>query len=85
MMFIVSHNVSNQSRVSGLSDIEELSRVSCCLPTYIKKGIAIAAFILGRCFERGHGIPKNHHQAIVMYKKVGLSICFFDRVIHSLL
>jgi TPR repeat protein len=53
-----------------LDNIEELSRASGCLPQYIRKGIAIATFILGRCFERGYGVKKDPNQAVLMYKKV---------------
>ena len=57
-------------RVSALDNIEELSRASCCLPEYIRKGIAISTFILGRCLERGLGLKKDPSQALVLYKKV---------------
>ncbi|CAF0842734.1 unnamed protein product [Rotaria sordida] len=56
-------------RVSVLDNIDELSRASYCLPQYIQKGIAISTFILGRCYELGHGIKKDPNQAIIMYKK----------------
>ena len=56
--------------MSALDNIEELSRVSCCLPEYIRKGIAISTFILGRCLERGLGLKKDPNQALVLYKKV---------------
>lgn len=55
-----------------MDDIEELSRASGCLPQYIRKGIALSTFILGRCFERGLGITKDPSQAISMYKKVNI-------------
>lgn len=64
-------------RVIALNDIDELARISSCLPTYIKKGIAIAAFILGRCFHLGHGIKPDPQEALVMYKKVTCFIKFF--------
>ena len=65
----------NRFRVSTFDNIEELSRVSCCLPEYIRKGIAMATFILGRCFERGHGVKQDGHQAVALYKKVSRRIC----------
>ncbi|CAF1322352.1 unnamed protein product [Adineta ricciae] len=56
-------------RVAALDNIDELSRISCCLPQYIRKGIAIAIFILGRCLELGLGIQKDTTQSALMYKK----------------
>ncbi|CAF0728077.1 unnamed protein product [Adineta steineri] len=56
-------------RVSVLDNIDELSRISCCLPQYIRKGIAISTFILGRCLELGYGIKKDPSQSVLMYKK----------------
>ncbi len=56
-----------------MDNIDELSRVSCCLPQYIRKGIAISTFILGRCFELGYGIKKDSKQSILMYKKVRIN------------
>jgi TPR repeat protein len=53
-----------------LDNIEELSRASGCLPQYIRKGIAISTFILGRCYERGYGVKKDPNEAVLMYKKV---------------
>ncbi len=57
-----------------MDNIDELSRVSCCLPQYIRKGIAISTFILGRCFELGYGIKKDPKQSILMYKKVRINV-----------
>lgn len=57
-------------RVCALNDVDELARVSCCVPQYIRKGIAIASFILGRCYERGLGVKQDSKQGIAMYKKV---------------
>ncbi len=67
-----------------MDNIDELSRVSCCLPQYIRKGIAISTFILGRCLELGHGLKKDPHQAVVMYKKVKLNI-ICDEIIRFLI
>jgi len=74
-----------------LDDIEELSRASGCLPQYIRKGIALSTFILGRCFERGLGITKDPSQAISMYKKVNIferknkQTLFYHRVFNMIL
>lgn len=63
-------------RVSALDNIDELSRASCCLPQYIRKGIAISTFILGRCLELGLGLKKDPNQAVNLYKRVKLNIIF---------
>ena len=67
-------------RVSVLNDIDELSRTSCCLPQYIRKGIAMSSFILGRCLELGHGIDKDPNQAVMMYKKVKINEFYNERI-----
>ena len=64
-----------------MDNIEELSRASGCLPQYIRKGIAIATFILGRCYERGCGVKKDPNEAVLMYKKVkfdNFTMVWFD-------
>lgn len=71
-------------RVCALDNIEELARVSCCVPQYIRKGIAIASFILGRCFERGLGVKNESEHAISMYKKVNRVVFSFLQFIFSL-
>ncbi|CAF0892202.1 unnamed protein product [Didymodactylos carnosus] len=64
-----------------LDNVEELSRATCCLPQYIKKGIALSAFVLGRCYELGNGIKPDSKQALKYYRQ-----CFkFDADICSLL
>ena len=64
-----------------MDNIDELSRVSCCLPQYIRKGIAISTFILGRCLELGYGIKKDPKQSVLMYKKVRINK-FYDELIQ---
>jgi len=66
-----------------LDNIDEISRASCCLPQYIQKGIAISTFILGRCFELGHGVKKDSNQAVLMYKKVEINI-IYSKIIRFL-
>jgi TPR repeat protein len=72
-------------RVSALDNIDELSRTSCCLPQYIRKGIAMSTFILGRCLERGLGIKKDSEQAVLMYKKVKLNYLLLSKSISFLI
>ncbi len=61
-----------------MDNIEELSRASSCLPQYIRKGMAISTFILGRCLELGHGMAKDRQQAVAMYKKVKINVIYHE-------
>ncbi len=67
-----------------MDNIEELSRASCCLPQYIRKGIAMSTFILGRCLELGLGLKKDPRQAMIMYKKVKFSLKQIQSFIQSI-
>ncbi len=44
-----------------------------CLPAYVAKGVAIAAFYLARCLHLGRGIEKDEAAAKKYYSKVSWS------------
>lgn len=47
-----------------------LAAVTDCLPTYIAKGVAMAAFYLARCFQLGLGVQQDQAAAKKYYSKV---------------
>lgn len=57
------------SRVSQLSDISLIARETDCLPSYIRKGIAIACFYYARCLHEGYGTKKDENEAKHLYSK----------------
>ncbi|NXF93867.1 LR2BP protein, partial [Eubucco bourcierii] len=56
-------------RVTENDDIDMLAAVTSCLPTYIAKGVAMAAFYLARCFQLGLGVQQDQAAAKNYYSK----------------
>lgn len=50
-----------------------------CLPAYVAKGVAIAAFYLARCLHLGRGIEKDEAAAKKYYSKA----CLLDPDVAS--
>ncbi|CAM9445010.1 unnamed protein product [Lampetra fluviatilis] len=60
------------ARVADSMDVARVARVARetdCLPTYISKGIAMAAFYFGRCLELGQGVARDAVRARHYYSK----------------
>lgn len=57
------------SRVSLLFDISLIAQETDCLPSYIRKGIAIACFYYARCLHEGFGTKKDKNEAKQMYSR----------------
>uniref|UniRef100_G1N372 LRP2-binding protein n=1 Tax=Meleagris gallopavo TaxID=9103 RepID=G1N372_MELGA len=57
-------------RTTENDNIEMLATVTDCLPAYVAKGVAIAAFYLARCLHLGRGIEKDEAAAKKYYSKV---------------
>ncbi|XP_077158358.1 LRP2-binding protein isoform X2 [Paroedura picta] len=56
-------------RVIENDDIEQLAKATDCLPFYIAKGLAMAAFYLARCLHLGLGIKPDEAAAKKYYSK----------------
>lgn len=57
------------SRVSQLSDPEELAANTDCIVDYVIKGLAMACFYYARCLQNGHGLKKDPAEAKTYYSK----------------
>lgn len=58
------------TRVNEITDFEKVAQDTDCLYRFILKGVSVAIFYLGRCFERGAGIRKSLENAQKCYLKV---------------
>lgn len=47
-----------------------LAKMTDCLPTYIAKGVAMAAFYLARCLHLGRGVQQDQAAAKKYYSMV---------------
>lgn len=47
-----------------------LAKITDCLPTYVAKGAAMAAFYLARCLQLGRGAQQDQAAAAKYYSKV---------------
>lgn len=47
-----------------------LAKITDCLPTYVAKGAAMAAFYLARCLQLGRGTQQDQAAAEKYYSKV---------------
>ncbi|XP_074947354.1 LRP2-binding protein isoform X2 [Phalacrocorax aristotelis] len=66
-------------RITENDNIDELAEVTDCLPTYIAKGVAMAAFYLARCLQRGLGVQQDPATAKKYYSKA----CLLDPAVAS--
>ncbi|CAE1166475.1 LRP2-binding protein [Acanthosepion pharaonis] len=57
------------SKVNEITDFEKVAQDTDCLYRFILKGVSVAIFYLGRCFERGAGIRKSLENAQKCYLK----------------
>uniref|UniRef100_A0A8C9LF73 LRP2-binding protein n=1 Tax=Pavo cristatus TaxID=9049 RepID=A0A8C9LF73_PAVCR len=57
-------------RTTENDNIEMLATMTDCLPAYVAKGVAIAAFYLARCLHLGRGIEKDEAAAKKYYSKL---------------
>ena len=71
-------------RVSQLSDIELISRETDCLPSYIRKGIAMSSFYYARCLHEGHGAKKDELEAKKFYSRVSIDAIQTQFLINSI-
>ncbi|KAF1674272.1 LR2BP protein, partial [Pygoscelis papua] len=56
-------------RVTENDDIDVLAKITDCLPTYVAKGVAMAAFYLARCLQLGLGVQQDQAAAKKYYSK----------------
>lgn len=47
-----------------------LAKITDCLPAYVAKGVAMAAFYLGRCLQLGLGVQQDQAAAAKCYSRV---------------
>ncbi|NXQ88750.1 LR2BP protein, partial [Nyctibius grandis] len=66
-------------RATENNDIDMLAQVTDCLPTYVAKGVAMAAFYLARCLQRGLGVRQDQAAAKKYYSKA----CLLDPGVAS--
>ncbi|CAF0768969.1 unnamed protein product [Brachionus calyciflorus] len=56
-------------KVANLNDIDKISDETNCLRNFISKGIGLACFTLGRCYDLGKGVKTDPETAKFYYKK----------------
>ncbi|KAM6267342.1 LRP2-binding protein isoform 4-T6 [Spheniscus humboldti] len=56
-------------RITENDDIDVLAKTTDCLPTYVAKGVAMAAFYLARCLQLGLGVQQDQAAAKKYYSK----------------
>ncbi|NXC35171.1 LR2BP protein, partial [Campylorhamphus procurvoides] len=66
-------------RTTGDNDINMLAKKTDCHPTYVTKGVAMAAFYLARCLQLGRGIKQDQDAAEKYYSKA----CQLDPAVTS--
>ena len=72
---IIAVNVSLYFyRVSQLSDIDFIARETDCLPSFVRKGIAMSCFYYARCLHEGAGAKKDEAEAKRFYSRVRLCL-----------
>ncbi|XP_074678835.1 LRP2-binding protein isoform X2 [Strix aluco] len=57
-------------RITKNDDIDTLAKMTDCLPTYVAKGVAMAAFYLARCLQLGLGVQQDQAAAKKYYSQV---------------
>ncbi|XP_042663515.1 LRP2-binding protein isoform X2 [Tyto alba] len=66
-------------RATENDDIDVLAKTTDCLPTYVAKGVAMAAFYLARCLQLGLGVQQDQAAAKKYYSKA----CLLDPAVAS--
>ncbi|NWR93882.1 LR2BP protein, partial [Furnarius figulus] len=66
-------------RTTGDNDINMLVNKTDCHPTYVTKGVAMAAFYLARCLQLGRGIMQDQDASEKYYSKA----CRLDPAVAS--
>ncbi|NXS95717.1 LR2BP protein, partial [Jacana jacana] len=66
-------------RITETDDIDGVAKRTGCLPTYVAKGVAMAAFYLGRCLQLGRGLQQDPAMANKYYSKA----CLLDPGVAS--
>ncbi|NXI45779.1 LR2BP protein, partial [Galbula dea] len=66
-------------RIAESNDLDMLANVTNCLPTYVAKGAAMAAFYLARCLQLGRGVQQDQAAAKKYYSKA----CLLDPAVAS--
>ncbi|XP_062488234.1 LRP2-binding protein isoform X1 [Pezoporus occidentalis] len=59
-------------RITDHDDINTLAKITDCLPAYVAKGVAMAAFYLGRCLQLGLGVQQDQAAASKHYSRACL-------------
>lgn len=54
-------------RVVCITDPERAAEETGCLLHYVKKGIALSAFVYGRCLDKGYGVKRDKMEAMKQY------------------
>lgn len=57
------------TRAGEHTDVHEIARLTRSTPLYIRQGIAVGAFFMGRCHEVGQGIQISRGEAAKWYSK----------------
>uniref|UniRef100_A0A8D0EFD0 LRP2-binding protein n=1 Tax=Strix occidentalis caurina TaxID=311401 RepID=A0A8D0EFD0_STROC len=60
-------------RITKNDDIDTLAKMTDCLPTYVAKGVAMAAFYLARCLQFGLGVQQDQAAAKKYYSQVTIA------------
>ncbi|XP_064917272.1 LRP2-binding protein isoform X3 [Columba livia] len=71
--------VALAKRATENDDIAMLAKITGCLPTYVAKGAAMAAFYLARCLQLGRGTQQDQAAAEKYYSKA----CLLDPGVAS--
>ncbi|NXI54209.1 LR2BP protein, partial [Chloroceryle aenea] len=66
-------------RVTENDDIAMLAKATDCLPMYVAKGAAMAAFYLARCLQLGLGVQQDQATAKKYYSKVRTLYSLFSK------
>ena len=72
---LLNLTISHPFRIADydeVHDIPMIAHVTDCLPEFIIKGMAMAAFYHGRCLQLGLGIMKDEESAKHYYSKVSV-------------
>ncbi|NXW94308.1 LR2BP protein, partial [Alopecoenas beccarii] len=71
--------VALAKRATENDDIDTLAKITDCLPAYVAKGAAMAAFYLARCLQLGRGAQQDQGAAEKYYSKA----CLLDPGVAS--
>ncbi|KAJ7423456.1 LRP2-binding protein [Willisornis vidua] len=66
-------------RTTENNDINMVAKTTDCHPTYVAKGVAMAAFYLARCLQLGRGVKQDQNAAKKYYSKA----CQLDPAVSS--